>query len=222
MCKIRWDCQSDTEYLCSAHWNIIIFTLCTETQWKQNAIKWGQKQTSYVRLWFGTCVPMFLASFLPVNKRRKACGSWVLHGKLMYSFGHWKNEVMCWNWSHTWKTSGGKAEAREHWEHAQHCLSPRNGFFSWKGHYFSKLYALLMDERTVVNIVLLLVKVKYLWHGLHGILTVKLMTFGLNRWTMKRKTEGICRFKRLCLVTGCPEGSIQGTIFFDVKGCLCK
>lgn len=63
-----------------------------------------------------------------VNKRRKVCGSRVLHGKLVYNFGHWKNEIMCWNWSHTWKTSGGKAEAREHWEHAQHYLSPRTGF----------------------------------------------------------------------------------------------
>lgn len=124
---MNWDYQVGTEHLCFAHWDIIIFTLCAETRWKQNAIKWGQKQTSYVRLWFGTCVPMYLAFFLPVNKRRKACGSWVLHGKLVYSFGHWKNEVMCWNWSHTWKTSGGKAEAREHWEYAQ-CLLPRTGF----------------------------------------------------------------------------------------------
>lgn len=77
-------------------------------------------------------------SFL-INTRRKACGSRALHGKLMHTLGVWKNEVMCWNWSHTWKTSGGKAEAREHWAHAQHCLSLWIGVWilSWSDHFLA-------------------------------------------------------------------------------------
>lgn len=132
VCKINWDYQVDTEHLCFSHWRTLSSsdyvqrldgnkTLSSEAKRRLPTCDCGLGRT-FPSTW--------RLSFL-FNMRRKACGSWALHGKLVYSFGAWKNEVMCWNCSHTWKTSGGKAEAREHREHAQHCLSLRTGVWIW-------------------------------------------------------------------------------------------